>query len=126
MSSVKKIDDVLDTLENAIPSVIGTIVASGDGFVITDTLNGTEAEEVAAMVATTTSVSERMSSTFSAGGVKETSIRSEDRSIFLYRASKEGILAVIAEDDANVGMIHLRARDTAQAIGNYLTTPTPA
>lgn len=126
MSSIQKIDDVLEALENAIPSVIGTIVASGDGFVITDTLSGSEAEEVAAMVATTTSVSERMSSTLSAGGVKETSIRSEDRSIFLYRASREGILAVIAKDDANVGMIHLRARDTAQAIGNSLTTPSSA
>lgn len=126
MSSIQKIDDVLEALENAIPSVIGTIVASGDGFVITDTLSGSEAEEVAAMVATTTSVSERMSSTLSAGGVKETSIRSEDRSIFLYRASREGILAVIAKGDANVGMIHLRARDTAQAIGNSLTTPSSA
>lgn len=124
--SVQKINDVLSTLEDAIPSVIGTIVASGDGFVVTETLNGKEAEEIAAMVATTKSVSERMSATLSAGGVEETSIRSEDRSIFLYRASENGILAVIAESEANIGMIHLRARETAQAIGNQLTTRSAA
>lgn len=120
MSAVKKIDDVLRALENAIPSVVGTIVASGDGFVVTDTLSGSEAEEVAAMVATTTSVSERMSSTLSAGGVTETSIKGENRSIFLYRASEQAVLAVIAEGDANIGMIHLRARETAKAIGTQL------
>jgi predicted regulator of Ras-like GTPase activity (Roadblock/LC7/MglB family) len=124
MSAVQNIDDALEALENAIPSVKGAIVASGDGFVVTDTLSGTEAEEVAAMVATTASVSERMSSTLSAGAVNETSIRGEERSIFLYRASQKAILAVIAEGDANVGMIHLRARDTAQAIGNQLSSPS--
>jgi len=122
MSSVQKINDALDALEDAIPSVTGTIVASGDGFVVTDTLNGKEAEEIAAMVATTTSVSERMSSTLSAGSVRETSIRSENRSIFLYRVSEKGILAVIAKSESNVGMIHIRARETAQTIGNQLTT----
>jgi len=126
MSAVEEIDSVLKGLENAIPSVVGTIVASGDGFVVTDTLTGTEAEEVAAMVATTTSVSERMSSTLSAGSVSETSIKGEDRSIFLYRASEQGILAVIAEGEANIGMIHLRARETAKAIGEQLSAPTSA
>lgn len=123
MSAVKEIDDVLKSLESAIPSIIGTLVASGDGFVVTDTLSGSEAEEVAAMVATTTSVSERMSATLSAGGVNETSIKGEERSIFLYRASEQGILAVIAEGESNVGMIHLRARETAKAIGEQLSAP---
>lgn len=126
MSAVKEIDEVLKALESAIPSVIGTIVASGDGFVVTDTLSGTDAEEVAAMVATTTSVSERMSSILSAGGVSETSIKGEERSIFLYRASEQAILAVIAEGEANIGMIHLRARETAKAIGGQLSAPTAA
>ena len=126
MSAIEKIDDVLGALDKAIPSIIGAIVASGDGFVVTDTLNGTGAEEVAAMVATTTSVSERMSSTLSAGSVNETSIRGDERSIFLYRASDEAILAVIAEGDANLGMIHIRARKAAQAIASHLTSTTPA
>lgn len=121
MSAIEEIDTILDALEDAVPSVIGTLVASGDGFVVTDTLGGTEAEEIAAMVATTTSVSERMSATLSAGTVEETSIKGAERSIFLYRASGEGILAVIAEGEANLGMIHLRAREAARAIQDHLT-----
>jgi hypothetical protein len=122
MSSIQKMEEILEALESDIPSITGTIVASGDGFVVTETLNGKgkRAEEIAAMVATTTSVSERMSSTLSAGAVEETSIRGDERSIFLFRASKKGILAVIARSEANVGMIHLRAREAAQAIGKRL------
>lgn len=121
MSAIAEINEILTALEDAIPSVIGTIVASGDGFVVSDTLGGAEAEEVAAMVATTTSVSERMSATLSAGTVEETSIKGAERSIFLYRASGKSILAVIASGEANLGMIHIRAREAARAIQGHLT-----
>jgi predicted regulator of Ras-like GTPase activity (Roadblock/LC7/MglB family) len=128
MSTLENIDAVLENLENAIPGQIeGTVIASGDGFVITDTLQREgEAEEVAAMVATTMGVSTRMTDTLNAGEVQETSISGEDRSIFLYRAGGEGVLGVVASGDANVGMIHLQAREAAQEIESLLSTPSAA
>lgn len=126
MATIERIESVLQTLESEVPSVIGTLIASQDGFVITDTLKGEDEEEIAAMVATTTGVSERMSSTLSAGEVEETSIKGGDRSIFLYRAGKEGVLAVIAGEDANVGMIHLQARRATEEIASFLSDPSTA
>lgn len=126
MSTIESINSVLSSIESEIPSVRGTIVASGDGFVITDTLKDEAAEEVAAMVATTTGVGERMAATLSAGAVNETSIMGEERSIFLYRTGEEGVLAVIAEGDANVGMINIRAREAAKQIETHLTEPSAA
>lgn len=126
MATIEKIDSVLQTLENEVPSVRGTLIASQDGFVITNTLKEQDAEEIAAMVATTTGVSERMASTLSAGEVEETSIKASGRSVFLYRASTEGVLAVIADEDANVGMINLQARRATEEIGTYLTDPSTA
>lgn len=126
MSTLESIDAILENLESAVPGQVeGTVVASGDGFVITDTLKGDgEAEEIAAMVATTIGVSKRMSDTLNAGEVEETSISGEDRSIFLYRAGEEGVLGVVAVGDANVGMIHIQAREAAREIESFLSTPS--
>ncbi len=126
MSTLENIDTILSDLENAVPGQVeGTVIASGDGFVITDTLRGEgAAEEVAAMVATTMGVSTRMTDTLDAGEVQETSISGEDRSIFLYRAGGEGVLGVVATGDANVGMIHLQAREAAQEIASLLSEPS--
>ena len=127
MSTIESINSALEHLESEIPGQVeGTVVASSDGFVITDTLTGPEAEETAAMVATTMGVSKRMSSTLSAGEVEETTIKGKNRSVFLYRTGDEGVLAVLATADANVGMIHLRARDAAEKIQSYLTDPSKA
>jgi len=123
MSTIENIESTLGTLESEVPSVIGTVIASQDGFVITDTLRGEDAEEIAAMVATTTGVSERMSSTLSAGEVEETSIKGTERSVFLYRAGEEAVLAVVAEADANVGMINLQARRATEEVETFLSDP---
>ena len=126
MSTVEQIEGILQNIESEIPSVIGTVIASRDGFVITDTLAGEDAEEIAAMVATTTGVSERMASTLTAGDVEETSIKAADRSVFLYRAGDEGVLAIIARGDANVGMINLQARRSTDDIESLLADPSTA
>jgi len=128
MSTLENIDSILANLESAIPGQVeGTVIASGDGFVITDTLRAEgEAEEVAAMMATTMGVSTRMTDTLNAGEVQETSISGEDRSIFLYRAGGEGVLGVVAKGDANVGMIHLQAREAAKEIADLLSAPSAA
>lgn len=126
MSTVEEIEGILQNIESEIPSVLGTVIASRDGFVITDTLGGEDAEEIAAMVATTTGVSERMASTLTAGDVEETSIKAADRSVFLYRAGDEGVLAIIAQGDANVGMINLQARRSTDDIESLLADPSTA
>lgn len=126
MSTVEEINAVLQNIEGEVPSVVGAVIASRDGFVITDTLKGEDAEEIAAMVATTTGVSERMASTLSAGEVEETTIKAGQRSIFLYRAGSEGVLAVVSGEDPNVGMIHLQARRATDEIAQYLEDPSTA
>lgn len=126
MSTVEEINTILQNIEGEVPSVVGAVIASRDGFVITDTLKGEDAEEIAAMVATTTGVSERMASTLSAGDVEETTIKAGQRSIFLYQAGSEGVLAVVASEDPNVGMIHLQARRATDEIAQHLADPSTA
>jgi predicted regulator of Ras-like GTPase activity (Roadblock/LC7/MglB family) len=124
MSTLENLDSILQNLESSLSGQVeGTVIASGDGFVITDTLAGEgDGEELAAMVATTMGVSKRMSDTLDAGEVEETTISGEDRSMFLYKAGSEGVLGVIGVADANVGMIHLQAREAAQEIESLLSS----
>jgi predicted regulator of Ras-like GTPase activity (Roadblock/LC7/MglB family) len=127
MSTIDQIDTVLRTLENEVAGQIeGALIASGDGFVIANTLRDEDAEEIAAMVATTMGVSTRMSAALSAGEVTETSIQGDSRSIFLYRAGTEGVLAVVAPEEANVGMINIRAREAAEQVRSHLENPSQA
>jgi predicted regulator of Ras-like GTPase activity (Roadblock/LC7/MglB family) len=56
--------------------------------------------------------------------VEETSIKAAERSIFLYRAGQEAVLAVVADEDANVGMINLQARRTTEEIEGFLSDPS--
>lgn len=126
MSTVESINAVLQNLESEVPSVSGCVLASRDGFVISNTLNGEEAEEIAAMVATTIGVSSRMASTLSAGEVEETAIQADQRSVFLYLAGEDGVLAVITGEDPNVGMVNLQARRATDQIAEYLTDPSTA
>lgn len=122
MSNTEDIDSVLVELEDSISGRIeGTLVASGDGFVVADTLYDDEdAEEIAAMVATTMGVSKRMLSVLGGGAVDQTGIQGGDRNIFLFSAGEEGVLAIVAPEDANVGMINLKARDAAEDIAMQL------
>jgi predicted regulator of Ras-like GTPase activity (Roadblock/LC7/MglB family) len=121
MSDTTDLESTLHDLEDSISGRIeGSLIASGDGFVIADTLYDEDADDIAAMVATTMGVSTRMSSALNAGEVTETSIQGEDRNVFLYRAGDEGVLAVVAPADANVGMINLKSRKVAQEIATQL------
>lgn len=121
MSNTEDIDSILGDLEDSISGRIeGTLVASGDGFVVADTLFDEDAEEIAAMVATTMGVSKRMLSVLGGGEVSQTGIQGADRNVFLFSAGDEGVLAIVAPEDANVGMINLKARDAAEDIAVQL------
>ncbi len=121
MSNTEDIESTLVDLEDSISGRIeGTLVASGDGFVVADTLYDEDADEIAAMVATTMGVSKRMLSVLGGGDVDQTGIQGEDRNVFLFRAGGEGVLAIVVPGEANVGMINLKAREAAEEIATQL------
>ena len=123
MGTAEKLQSLLHDLDDSLPSQIeGSLIASGDGFLVGHTLGEIEdAERVAAMVATTVGVSRRMADTLSAGAVKETSISAENRIVQLYLVGDQGALAVVAEEGANVALINLKAREQVEAAKRLLT-----
>jgi uncharacterized protein len=115
------LQQTLSTLRSAIPEVRGALVASTDGLPMAQNLSGTEdPNRVAAMAATALGLGKRIADTLNAGTLSETSVSGTNGQIYLYAAGTKGVLVVVAGANANVGMIHLEARDAAKSIAALL------
>ena len=123
MGTAEKLQSLLYDLDDSLPQQVeGSLIASGDGFLVGHTLSEVEdAKRVAAMVATTVGVSRRMADTLNAGALKETSISAEDRLVQLYLVGERGALAVVAKTGSNVALINLKAREQVEAAKSLLS-----
>lgn len=122
MGTLDNLKSLLDDLDDAVSGQIqGSLIASTDGFLIAHTLRDENADRIAAMVATTTGVGRRMADTLGAGSLSETSIAGENRLIHLYLIGQKGVLAVVAKAGANVALINMSARETANEARSLLS-----
>ena len=121
MSRQTELQNQIQSLHQAIPELRGALVASTDGLSIAHALGaGIDADRVAAMAATALGVGKRIADTLGAGVFAETSVRGQDGQIFLYAAGPQAMLAVIAPEPCNVGLVHLEARAIAQQIATTM------
>ena len=72
------------------------------------------------MAAATLGVGKRISSTLDLGEMRETNVKSGNGQVFLYAIGGKGVLVLIAQADANVGLINLEARDAAAKLDEIL------
>ncbi|MFN3266751.1 MAG: roadblock/LC7 domain-containing protein [Deinococcales bacterium] len=115
------LQQALAALRASIPEVRGVLVASTDGLPVAQSLSGNEdPNRVAAMAATALGLGKRISDTLNAGTLSETSVSGSNGQVFLYAAGTKGVLVVVAPANANVGLIHLEARDAARHIATIL------
>lgn len=121
MSKQEQLQQGIDALRGAIPELKGALVASTDGLAIAHNLaGGTDPNRVAAMAATALGLGKRITDTLGAGVFTETVVAGTDGQIFIYAAGSKGVLAVVAPAHANIGLIHLEARDVAANIAIVL------
>ena len=108
-------------LRSAIPEVRGVLIASSDGLPMAQNMTGNEdPNRVAAMAATALGLGKRIADTLNAGSLSETSVTGSEGLVYLDSAGPKGVLVVVAPSQANVGMIHLEARDAARQIQEIL------
>jgi uncharacterized protein len=121
MNKQETLMHTLEALRRAIPELRGALVATSDGLAIAHVLgNNEDPNRVAAMAATALGLGKRISDTLNAGTLTETSVTGTTAQVYLYAAGTKGVLAVVAPAGANVGMIHLEARDAARVIAEAL------
>jgi predicted regulator of Ras-like GTPase activity (Roadblock/LC7/MglB family) len=127
MSTLQNLETLLTDLDDEVSDqIMGSLLASTDGFLIASTLRDDDADRIAAMVATTTGVGRRMADTLEAGALAETTISGEDRLIMLYLIGDQGVLAVVAKTGANVALINMAARNAASEAQGMIRQVTTA
>lgn len=119
MSISDQLITILNELRQAIPEVGSALVASSDGLAIAHNVSTGEPARMAAMVATALGLGKRICDSFGSGNFSETSVTGDGGSVYIYSAGK-GVLAIIAQSGANVGLIHLEARTAAKKIASVL------
>src|ERR1039457_2246865 len=108
----------IETLRNSIPELRGVLLASNEGLPIAHSLsNGSDPNRVAAMAAAASSLGRRISDSMNVGALGEIAIRGDEGWLFLYAAGSKAVLAVMAPQGANAGLVHLEARTAAKEIG---------
>lgn len=121
MSKQEQTQSILNTLRSNMPEIKGALIATTDGLAISRSFSdNTDFQRVAAMAATALGLGKRITETLGAGEFTETSVSGKDGNVYIYSTGPKGVLAVITNPDANLGLLHLEARDAAQQISSVL------
>lgn len=120
MDKQTELSNVISGLRSAVAEIRDVLIASTDGLAISHSLSAGDPNRVAAMAAATLGVGKRISTTLSLGDLQETTVKSGDGQVFLYAIGDKGVLVLITQAEANVGLINLEARDAAQRINEIL------
>jgi predicted regulator of Ras-like GTPase activity (Roadblock/LC7/MglB family) len=121
MAKQDTVKDCLDHLRDAIPELKGVLLASIEGLPVAHALsNDLEPNRIAAMTGAALKMGRRIAETTGNGDFNEIGFRGEEDMLFLYSTGSKAMLAVIAPTSSGVGLIHLEARDTANAIRELL------
>ena len=121
MSKQQELSSILESLRSAVPEIKGALIASSDGLAVAQSLSsGEDTNRVAAMAAAALGLGKRIATTLSAGTLTKTQVTGTDAQIFLYSIGDKGVLALIANSDANVGLVNLEASSSAKDIAGIL------
>lgn len=120
MNKVEALQELIRNLKAAVPEIRGVMVASQDGLPIAHDFPEAEAPRIAAMAATSLGLGKRIASTLRLGDFQEAVVRGAGGYLVVYEAGEKGVLAVAAPQGANLGLIHLEAREAAKELRELL------
>ncbi len=120
MAIAEELNTILGRMRTSVPELSAALVATTDGLPIAHSLNSGDANRLAAMAATALGLGRRICESFGGGGFRETSVSGDEGQMYIYSAGPKAVLGVVARAGANVGLIHLEARDAASQVAQML------
>lgn len=119
MSKQESLKKIIEALRDAIPELVGVLLASNEGLPVGHSMsNGADPNRVAAMAAAASNLGRRISDSVGVGNLGEIAVRGDDGWLFIYSAGPKAVLAVLAPQGANAGLVHLEARASAKEISD--------
>ncbi|PTY02616.1 hypothetical protein DB346_08690 [Verrucomicrobia bacterium LW23] len=120
MTTNQQLQTILDKLRVDVPDLRGVLVATSDGLAVAHSISSGDSNRIAAMVATALGLGKRICETIGGGALSETSFSGATGQVYVYSAGTKGVLGVLSAPGANIGLIHLEAREAATKIQQVL------
>ncbi|MCP9977661.1 MULTISPECIES: roadblock/LC7 domain-containing protein [Actinomadura] len=123
-SDERQLDWLLASLVDRAPGIVHVLVLSRDGLKIchTDGLDNDKADQLAAIASGIQSLSLTASHEFGAGvGAGQSMVEFAGGLLLIIPAGEGAHLAVVARDDADVGLVGHSMNELVEQIGGYLT-----
>jgi uncharacterized protein len=116
---------LLDDLVERVPSAQQAVVLSADGLLMGASSNMARenAEHLSAMAAGFQSLAKGASRHFRAGPVRQTVVEMESAFLFVTSAGQGACLTVLAESDADLGLIAYEMAMLVTRVGEYMIAP---
>ncbi|MFE6862428.1 roadblock/LC7 domain-containing protein [Nocardia sp. NPDC057668] len=120
-----EVDLLLAALRRQLPDLIGSVVASSDGLLVTHDLPARiEPTGMAALISTQLALSQRLVDTALGTDLEELVVCGPAGHVAVYAAGPKAILGVLGTGSATVGRTHLESRPIAQRIAEVLGRAT--
>jgi predicted regulator of Ras-like GTPase activity (Roadblock/LC7/MglB family) len=115
---------MLDDLVGRVHLVRQGMILSGDGLPMgmSRGISPADAEHLAALAAGFHSLARSVSDTFGGGAIRQTVIELERAFVFVMAAGDGSCLAVLAEGDANIGLIAYEMTRLVKRVRRHLAT----
>lgn len=118
----EQLNAALQRLSNNLGNdMAGAVAVSMDGIILASLLGaGVNADRVGAVAATIVGVARRVTNELAIGAAEEMILKAGEGLFMVLPAGAQSLLAVNIRQNANLGMVRLEARDTANAIASVL------
>ena len=117
MSKQEVLTRKIEALCAAIPELTGVLLASSDGVPVAHSIkNGLDPARLASMAVTTAKLGDRVGDTIEIGPFNQVSFRASESNLLVFSVGPKAVLAVVSPKEANVGLVNIEARSTAQEI----------
>lgn len=122
--SAGELNWLLDGLVNQVPKVHQAVVLSSDGLLVGASagLTRENAEHLSAVAASFQSLARSAGRQFGGGAVRQTIVEMEHAFLFVTAAGSGACLAVLADSDADVGLIAYEMAMLVKRVGQHMST----
>ncbi|WP_345628904.1 roadblock/LC7 domain-containing protein [Rugosimonospora acidiphila] len=119
---------LVDDLVERVAQARHAVVLSADGLLISSSsgLSREDGEHLSAVAAGFQSLARGAGRHFGGGAVRQTIVEMETNFLFVTAAGTGACLAVLADEDADVGLIAYEMAMLVTRVGQYLTSPARA
>ncbi len=111
---------IIASIHEAIPELLGVMIASVDGLAVAHDLQEADAERIAAMAATALGLGARIAERTNLGTLTESMIRGTQGHLVVYSAGNDAVLVMSGPLTANLTLMRIEARVATVQINSLL------